>query len=52
MIDERIDDYLWDLTGDADAELCELERLLSGYRHDQPLRLTAADADVPDESDV
>ena len=53
MIDEPIDDYLWDRTGDADEEICELERLLSTYRHDRPLRPPIVDdARVADESDT
>jgi len=51
VIDEPIDDYLWDLTGDPDAELDELERLLSTYRHRRPLR-AADEADRPHESDT
>jgi len=51
VIDELLDDYLWDRTGTADAEISELERLLSAYRHDRPLRPIADDVDVRDESD-
>ena len=52
MTDEPLDDYLWDRTGDADAEICELERLLSTFRHDRPWRPDADDDAGCDESAI
>ena len=53
MIDERFDDdYLWDRTGEPDAELRDLERLLSIFRHDQPLQPPTSGSDGCDESDT
>ena len=30
------DDYLWDGSGEPDAEVQKLENVLGRYRHDQP----------------
>jgi hypothetical protein len=32
MSDERIDDYLWERTGEGDQQLRDLEELLARYR--------------------
>jgi hypothetical protein len=50
VTDEPMDDYLWDRSGDEDAEVRDLERLLARYRHDEPLRLAGDGASDGDES--
>lgn len=51
MIDEPLDEYLWDRSGEPDDDLRTLEVLLSRYRFDPPPDLRLDEVDGADKLD-
>src|SRR5437764_1456204 len=45
--DDVIDPYLWDRSGERDAEVARLEKLLAPLAHDKPLIALPAEPAVP-----